>query len=302
VSPDPDKSSRRETTERPQPAASTKADTVLAELIHDSKLPTAERKKLAAARASDTVVNAAMAKTFPEQAAANAAAKATVQNVLAQAPDSASKKMIEELWTLPEIDPEFEHAVTVSTYAVLFSLAFGQMDPAVLNDIALAALLHDIGMSRIPRNLTRVPATQLSASDRTAYEKHVVEGLAMLQRLDPQIPPRVLELIHQHHEKFDGNGFPRKLEGFQYDDIAQLISVADFIETMSAGLWDGTRRTFSESVAELGRIEKSKTFPEFFNPEILANIMRWIKSADSKRSLKSAERTAEKELEETIAS
>jgi HD-GYP domain-containing protein (c-di-GMP phosphodiesterase class II) len=136
--------------------------------------------------------------------------------------------------------------------------------------------------------------------DRKNYAKHVESTLSIIADYGPKIPPRVSAIIQQHHEKFDGTGYPKKLEGFRIDDISQLLAVADLIDSMCSGRWDGQERTLMESFDTLEGIQKSSTFPEYFNPEILAAVVRWIHSSDSKVSMNDALERVKKQRGEIV--
>jgi putative two-component system response regulator len=138
--------------------------------------------------------------------------------------------------------------------------------------------------------------------DVSDYAKHVEATLSILGEYAASIPPRVSQIIYQHHEKFDGTGYPKKLEGFKIDDISQLLAVADLIDSMCCGRWDGTERTLTDSFDTLERIQKSSTFPEHFNPEIFAAVLRWIRSADSKTSMSEAMERVKKQRGEIVES
>jgi HD-GYP domain-containing protein (c-di-GMP phosphodiesterase class II) len=94
----------------------------------------------------------------------------------------------------------------------------------------------------------------------------------------------VLAILSQHHEKFDGTGYPKGLKGFSVDDISQLLSIADLVDTVGSGHWDGKERTLKETLEEIETMEKSRTFPEHFNPEVYAAVMRWVRSIPDPRA------------------
>ncbi|HEY6318593.1 MAG TPA: HD-GYP domain-containing protein [Acidimicrobiia bacterium] len=95
-----------------------------------------------------------------------------------------------------------------------------------------AALLHDVGKIRVPSALLnkRGPLTD---SEWTTMERHPVEGAVLVESLRPWLGDWV-DGIGQHHERFDGSGYP---DGLAHDEIsfaARIITVADSFETMTA--------------------------------------------------------------------
>jgi HD-GYP domain-containing protein (c-di-GMP phosphodiesterase class II) len=127
----------------------------------------------------------------------------------------------------------------------------------------------------------------------------VDEGLKLLDEFASGLSPRIRPLIQQHHEKYDGSGYPQQLQGSQVNDLAQLIGMADAIESMATGHWDGTERTFMQSFEEFERLEKAGEYSGFFNPEVFAAVLRWIRNPGSLSSkLKASEvvRTSTQDL------
>ncbi len=222
-----------------------------------------------------------------EQKSKEQTAVKTVKEVLDHVLDEADSA-VQELWKLACMEPRVEHATRVATYSVLIALAFGRIDPELLADLGLASLLHDIGFSRLNRDLAQIQLDAASALEMRSYEAHVKDGLQTLNRLAPALPKRVLFIIEQHHEKFDGNGYPARLQGFQIDDIASLLAFSDFLDDISSGRWDGKERTLFESIDFLEKTERSRTFPERFNPELFAAILKWVKSDASSEQMNKA--------------
>lgn len=281
----------------PKPTVDNRISTVLAA----PDIPPVAKKAVIAKAAKKAIADLTAPKSRADQKRADQKARAVVEDVLSKSP-AETKALIEDLWTLLDVDPELEHAVTVSTYSVLFALAFGQIDPSVLADVALAALLHDVGLVHVSPDLARIPWKKQSATESQSYENHVAAGAELIRALDPSIPPRVLHLLSQHHEKFDGHGYPNHVEGFHFDDLAQLIAMADTLDTMASGLYDGEKRTLHTAFEHLRAMEKSKSFPEHFNPEIFNRIITWMASDEAATAMKQAEKTTEKKVEESIAS
>jgi HD-GYP domain-containing protein (c-di-GMP phosphodiesterase class II) len=193
-----------------------------------------------------------------------------------------------EIWRLSNADPTFEHALNVSTYSVLFALAFGKISMELLADLALAGLLHDIGLSQIPAQYAPIVWSEQTPEQRKEYMKHVDAGLELLDAFAPQTSPRVRTLIGQHHEKFDGKGYPKSLQGFALDDVAQLVAMADLFDSIGSGRWDGEKRTLGETLDTLEKIERARTFPEYFNPEVFSTVIRWTRSEGSKEQTAAA--------------
>lgn len=268
----------------PKPPPRTEEGKKILNLLLDAKLE--DRHRIArTARAARSLLSETVKVMEPEQRKeAVSHARDAVRDVLDNVLDVATqdvRKAVNEVWELSKVAPDLDHSANVATYAVLFALAFGRISPEVIADIALAALLHDIGLTQIPARVVQVPSTQLQGRDRQLYARHVEEGLRLLDDLAGDLSPRIKPLIEQHHEKFDGSGYPKQLRGFQVDDLAQLIAMADTLESMASGQWDGHARSLMETFDRIEKLERSRSFPEFFNPEVFSAVTRWIRDPNS---------------------
>ena len=203
-------------------------------------------------------------------------AKAALEKILEDALND-TESVISEIWHLSKLNPEFEHATNVAVYATLIAMAFGRIQAETLHDLALAALIHDIGLSQIPLYLAAKNWQNLTRTERVKYATHVDHSVDLIGRFGEGIPPRVRQMIGQHHEKFDGTGYPAGLSGFRVSDIAQLLSVADFMDSICEGIYDGESRSLIEAFALLQELEESKTFPQYFNPEVFSAVSKWIR-------------------------
>jgi PAS domain S-box-containing protein len=97
--------------------------------------------------------------------------------------------------------------------------------------IRMAGSIHDIGKLSIPAEILSKP-TKLSEIEFALIKEHANRGYEMLK--DVQSPWPLAEIVHQHHERMDGSGYPRNLKG---DDIlieARVLSVADTVEAMAS--------------------------------------------------------------------
>jgi HD-GYP domain-containing protein (c-di-GMP phosphodiesterase class II) len=225
----------------------------------------------------------ASAMKLEEQEVAHREAKKVIQDVISNTANELSAS-VNEMWHLSESAPEINHATNVATYVVIFALAFGRIDQSLIADLAFAALVHDIGLSQIPFESIKTPWKRMTNDGLQVYAQHVKFTVDYISMYAPEVPQRVKAIIYQHHEKFDGSGYPQRLKGFKVDDVAQLLSIADVMESVSSGRWDGVQRTLKDTFSLLETLEKVRSFPEYFNPEVFEAIMRWSRSVDSEKT------------------
>lgn len=96
-----------------------------------------------------------------------------------------------------------------------------------------AALLHDIGKLRVPAKVLNKERA-LDVHEWSLIHRHPEEGLSIAEPLVPWLGGAA-DAIRQHHERFDGMGYPAGLRGDEISRGARIVSVADAFETMTAG-------------------------------------------------------------------
>ena len=264
--------------------ARTQEGAILNTLMSSPAIPQELKKESAAEIAKVLLKTVAQATTVEEQTQVTQKLRKTIRDVLDKTAIH-SESAISEILKLCEVDPDLEHAANVATYAVTFAMAFGKIAPDLLADIALAALLHDIGLSQLPISTVSKPWKSLDPDTAKEYTDHVRYSLNLIQEYSHTATDRVKLLIEQHHEKFDGSGYPNGLKGFKVNDISQLISMADIVDSFSSGRWDGQKRTLKDTLQILNTLEKYQTFPEYFNPEVYQAIDYWISETEAGETL-----------------
>jgi len=121
------------------------------------------------------------------------------------------------------------HSVNVATLSLLLGRQLG-FDQAATSALAEAALLHDIGKTRIPLEILKKPSA-LDKRERRMMEAHTTHGAEILVDVDglrPLTPTVALE----HHRGVDGTGYP-ELEGSVPHFLSQVVAVADIYEAIT---------------------------------------------------------------------
>lgn len=122
------------------------------------------------------------------------------------------------------------HSVNVATLSLLIGRQIG-LDPASTAAVAEAALLHDIGKTRIPLEILKKPSA-LDKRERKMMEAHTTYGAEILvevEGLRPLTPTVALE----HHRGIDGGGYPDLGPAAVPHFMSQLVAVADIYEAMT---------------------------------------------------------------------
>lgn len=121
------------------------------------------------------------------------------------------------------------HAVNVTVLTVRVGRVLS-LSEAQLQEVALAALLHDIGIASM-EHLVNLPA-HLTPEQRTRLREHPLLAHRLLQRTQA-ISPLVCEVILQQHEREDGSGYPRQLAGAAIQEPAQLLGLVEVFEALT---------------------------------------------------------------------
>jgi len=142
------------------------------------------------------------------------------------------------------------HSAAVARYsrAIAQRAGFSRREEELVH---IAALLHDIGKFILPDRILKanVPLTD---EDWMLIRRHPQQGARVVSSLDGYGP--VAEIILAHHERIDGKGYPRGLEGDAIPELARIISVADTYDVMTARDSYRTPTSSYEAIQELRRV------------------------------------------------
>ena len=128
-------------------------------------------------------------------------------------------------------DHLFNHSVNVAILAMYFGRFLG-LHPITLKRIGQAGLFHDIGMSEVPEGVVKNRG-KLSADDFALVRRHPLDGHAILQQ-KADIYPEVLQGALEHHERFNGNGYPRALSGDKISVVGKILALADCYDALTS--------------------------------------------------------------------
>lgn len=149
-----------------------------------------------------------------------------------------------------------------------FSILLGQemnLDSAVLHNLELAALLHDVGKIGIPDNIL-LKKGKLTDEEYCEIKKHPHKGIEIIGHIK-QLKP-ITDGILYHHEHFDGSGYPAGLKGHNIPLIARIISVADAYDAMTT---DRPYRNALDNTEAVRRLKESSGTQ--FDPAIVKTMV-----------------------------
>lgn len=123
----------------------------------------------------------------------------------------------------------FTHTANVGILTLFFAEHLG-FKGSYLNDIGVAAILHDTGKVTTPDEVLSKPGP-LTSDEREAMETHAIKGAFNLME-QANIPNIAVLAAFEHHMKYDGTGYPRIKGNWEQNIVSQMISVADVYDAL----------------------------------------------------------------------
>jgi putative two-component system response regulator len=139
----------------------------------------------------------------------------------------------------------------LSQYAKLVSQAAGAK-AGVVEAMATAAPLHDIGKLGVPAEILRKPE-KLSAPDWERIKRHPQIGADIIGEHDDPLLKLARQIALTHHEAWDGSGYPHALKGEAIPWPGRVMAVVDSFESMTTTQFHRAPRTIDEAAAEIER-------------------------------------------------
>lgn len=165
-------------------------------------------------------------------------------------------------------DYTFLHSVSVCAMLVSFAKVV-DLEMQSIHEIALGGLLHDVGKMRVVGAILNKPA-RLSSDEFRHMKSHVVLGSDIIRQLSG-IPPLALEPVEQHHERFDGSGYPKGLKG---DDISRVGRMAAIVDVYDAITSD---RVYRRAMAPAAAVQKLFEWSKFhFDPALMQIFLKSV--------------------------
>jgi len=118
----------------------------------------------------------------------------------------------------------YDHAVDVSVHLMVIARYLGMPDKAV-ELLGLAGLMQDVGKVNIPETVLSKNGA-LTQEELALVQSHVASSMKMLMG-QAEFSPEVLNIIGSHHERFDGSGYPRRIQGEKISIQAELAGLVD---------------------------------------------------------------------------
>jgi putative nucleotidyltransferase with HDIG domain len=162
------------------------------------------------------------------------------------------------------------HCERVAFFACVLADSMG-MDSRSLFWFRLGALLHDIGKIIVPTEVLN-KAGELSQEEWAIMKRHPEAGLELVADID--FPGDVRAIIRNHHERWDGTGYPDGLAGEEIPFAARILCVADVYDALT------TARSYRDSLSHARAVEVMRGSPGQFDPRLLEAFLGWAETSD----------------------
>lgn len=123
------------------------------------------------------------------------------------------------------------HSLAVAIVSVMIAVEMRWNNPVILEKVAMAGFIHDIGESQLPREMLLKTIDDLTPIERAKYESHTQLGKDIIEGFK-FIPEELLAVVHQHHENGLGTGYPQRLTDEQLHPISRIVSLANLFCSM----------------------------------------------------------------------
>lgn len=135
----------------------------------------------------------------------------------------------------------YNHCVDVAVYAIVLAKKIFGDDNRILMVAGLGGLLHDIGKRKIDQGLINKSGA-LTKEEWEEIKRHPTYGKDYLDEL-PAIPDPAKLIVYEHHENFDGTGYPRGLKDDEISKLARIVAIADVFDALT------TDRSYHKAVS-----------------------------------------------------
>lgn len=162
----------------------------------------------------------------------------------------------------------FAHSVNVCALLTAFARTL-ELGNDITRQISIGGMLHDIGKMRVPDAILNKPGA-LSENEFDEMRRHVQHGVDILGKVS-WISPISLLVTAQHHERYDGSGYPAGLKGDQISQFGQMASIVDVYDAITSA------RVYHRPMEPVMAIRKIQEWSgQYFNVELVSHFIRSV--------------------------
>lgn len=248
------------------------------DVLEDEELSTEEKAQVLSAVSQDLLRALNQITTRGEDARSEGLkrCKEIADEILGVAAQNSN--IYDEILALRNSQEDIEHSVIVGTVAVMFGLSLGFTDEQMLGDLTIAAIFHDIGLVRVKPEVMAKKEAAWSAADRKEYERHVQNSAEILKESGTEFHPRVFRMVEEHHENYDGSGFPKGLRGAQLDETSQVLHLANLFDRLCVGKQTGTDLSPADAFDYIYDLTQDPGAVQEVRPELVERVFQFMQT------------------------
>lgn len=159
------------------------------------------------------------------------------------------------------------HCEEVSWWAAKIAFQVG-LPETEIQDVKLAAIVHDIGKINVPEDVLH-KSTVLTAEEFEKMKGHAAWGSKILETLKER---GIARIVRHHHERYDGNGYPDRLQGEEIPLGARIVAVAESFHCLVRGSLYKSPCTVEEALIELDRCSGTQ-----LDPQVVTALRAWLR-------------------------
>lgn len=164
-----------------------------------------------------------------------------------------------------------EHCLNVCVLAMGLATALG-WTPKDVAQVGVAGLLHDLGKIDIDNEILN-KAGKLTEDEYLEMQRHAQLGYDRLNH-EPDLTPRILLGVRDHHERPDGHGYPRGLTSESIDDMAKVVGLVDAYDAITSDRVYQKARSHHEAISILWRMRGTQFDTQMV--EAFIQFMGWV--------------------------
>lgn len=162
----------------------------------------------------------------------------------------------------------YNHSVSCSILAITLGKELG-FSKQELKDLAIGTLLFDIGKMKISDDILSCPK-KLDADQYEVMRNHVQESVDLLSKTQG-VKPSTIQIAREHHERFDGKGYPNAKKGKEISLFSSIAGLVDSYDAMTS------ERTFSEPMKHESAVNELYTRRnQDFNEELIEQFIQCL--------------------------
>lgn len=165
-------------------------------------------------------------------------------------------------------DDLYVHSLSVAVLSLFIAKNMGEFSGVFLENLTLGALYHDVGFIKLKLSDIDKTEDEVSKEDWNEYKKHPKLGLELVSVIS-ELPQEVRYIVYQHHERYDGRGYPNQIKGESIFILSQVVCLADEY----CKIWQSLNQ-FEGAQVELRVLRAIEARKNYFNPKVYEGFFR----------------------------